>query len=70
VRPNENTDIVVTRKLSDKDLVNLALGRPLGSKVDGKTEILAWAGTFEPLSSPSRTRGSASSTRRRTASRR
>src|SRR5262249_12973421 len=52
VRQNADTDLVVTHKLGDKDLVNLALGRPLGSKVDGKTEILAWAGTFEPLSSP------------------
>lgn len=52
VRPNEDTDVVISRKLSDKDLVNLALGRPLGSKVDGKREILAWAGTFEPLISP------------------
>jgi len=52
VRPNDATDLVVTRKLADKDLVNLALGRALGSKVDSKTEILAWAGTFEPLSSP------------------
>jgi hypothetical protein len=52
VRPSENTDLVVTRKLGDKDLINLTLGRPLGSKVDSKTEILAWAGTFEPLSSP------------------
>ena len=51
VRPTENTDLILTRKIGEKELVNLALGRPLASKVDKKTEILAWAGTFENPSS-------------------
>ncbi len=40
------TDLFITRKLTANDLVNLALGRPLGTKVDKKTEILAVAVTF------------------------
>ncbi len=52
-RPSEATDLVVTRKLKNKDIINLALGRPLSTKVDSKTEILAALGTFEdPSSSP------------------
>jgi hypothetical protein len=35
---------IVEKKLTQKDVVNLALGRPLGTKVDKKTEILAVAG--------------------------
>lgn len=50
VRNNMPTDLIVTRKLGTKDVINLALGRPLGSKVDSKTEILAAAVTFEPPS--------------------
>jgi hypothetical protein len=50
VRPTESTDLIVNRKLAAKDIVNLALGRPLGTKVDSKTEILAAAITFEPPS--------------------
>ena len=34
---------IVQRTLKEKDLVNLALGRPLGTKVDKKTEVLAVA---------------------------
>jgi hypothetical protein len=46
-------DVVVTRKITSNDLVNLALGRALGSKVNSKTEILALAGTFEsPSNAP------------------
>jgi hypothetical protein len=44
------TDRVVKKTLKEKDLVNLALGRPLGTKVDKQTEILAVAATFEPPS--------------------
>jgi hypothetical protein len=40
-------DSVVEAKLDDQDLVNLALGRPLGTKVDKETEILALATPFE-----------------------
>lgn len=39
-------DTIVTRKLGNNDVINLALGRPLGTKVDAKTEILAGAGTY------------------------
>src|SRR5580765_2397215 len=46
-------DEVIKGTLKEKDLVNLALGRPLGSKVDKKTEVLAVALTSEgPSSSP------------------
>lgn len=39
--------------LVGNDLVNLALGRPFGTKVDTKTEILALAATFEdPSNAP------------------
>lgn len=46
-RQNDPTDILILRKLKNDDIVNLALGRPLGTKVDKNTEILAMAGTFE-----------------------
>ena len=46
-RPNDPTDLVVSRKLGNNDIINLALGRPLGSKVDSKREVLAVALTFE-----------------------
>lgn len=46
-------DRVVKTTLKEKDLVNLALGRPLKSKVDKKTEVLAVALTTEgPSMSP------------------
>ncbi len=35
---------IVKRKLKSNDVVNLALGRPLSTKVDKKTEVLALAG--------------------------
>ncbi len=38
--------VVVTRKLGNNEIINLALGRPLTTKVDKKTEILAGAGTY------------------------
>src|SRR5437868_1409131 len=41
-------DAVVLKKLGNNDIVNLALGRPLGTKVDPKREMLAGAGDFEP----------------------
>jgi hypothetical protein len=40
------TDVIVTRKIGNKEIINLALGRPLDTKVDGKTAILAGAGTY------------------------
>jgi hypothetical protein len=40
-------DSIAQVKLKEKDIVNLALGRPLGSKVDKKTEVLALATPFE-----------------------
>ncbi len=41
-------DTVLLKKLGNNDVVNLAMGRPLGTKVDAKTEMLAGAGDFEP----------------------
>ncbi|MEO6029970.1 MAG: hypothetical protein ABIR79_24145 [Candidatus Binatia bacterium] len=41
-----NDDVVVNRKLGNTELINLALGRPLATKVDKKTEILAGAGSY------------------------
>ena len=49
-RPDAPTDLIVIRKLKNDDFVNLALGRPLGTKVDKNTEILAGVGTFEDSS--------------------
>jgi hypothetical protein len=40
------SDVVVTRKLGNAEIINLALGRPLTTKIDKKTEILAGAGTY------------------------
>jgi hypothetical protein len=45
-QPSQATDLFIVRKVGPKELVNLALGRPLGSKVDSKTEILGFAVTF------------------------
>lgn len=41
-----NGDVVLTRKLGNNEIINLALGRPLTTKVDKKTEILAGAGSY------------------------
>lgn len=41
VEVGTDPDTIVERKLTQKDLVNLALGRALGTKVDKKKEILA-----------------------------
>lgn len=45
-QPAAPTDLFITRKLGPNQLINLALGRPLETKVDAKTEILAVAITF------------------------
>jgi hypothetical protein len=46
-------DKVVDTKLKEKDLINLALGRPLGTKIDKKTEVLGAALTSEgPSNTP------------------
>jgi hypothetical protein len=45
-QPSAPTDRYVSRKLAANDLINLALGRPLGTKVDKNTEVLALAITF------------------------
>jgi hypothetical protein len=47
VTPGPNFDVFVTQKLGNNDVINLALGKPLGSKID-KGVILAGAGNFEP----------------------
>jgi hypothetical protein len=38
---------VTKRTLKEHDIVNLALGRPLGTKVDKKTEVLAVASSYD-----------------------
>ncbi len=40
-------DKIVTRTFVTNDLINIALGRPLGTKVNSSTEILAVAGVDE-----------------------
>ncbi len=46
-------DKVVKKTLNNNDVINLALGRPLSSKVNAKTEILAAAVSFEsPSNAP------------------
>ncbi len=45
-QPAEPIDLYVSRKLASNDIINLALGRPLGTKVDKNTEVLALAITF------------------------
>lgn len=39
-------DVVLTRKLGNNEIINLALGRPLTTKVDKKTEVLAGVGSY------------------------
>lgn len=48
---------IVTKSFNSNDLVNLALGRELGSKVDAKSEVLAVAVSFQsgsgaPIANP------------------
>jgi hypothetical protein len=43
VEVGTDPDTIVERKFTQKDIVNLALGRPLGTKVDKAREILAFA---------------------------
>jgi hypothetical protein len=45
-QPNK-PDKVVTRTLLTNDIINVALGRPLGSKIDTATEVLSVAGLNE-----------------------
>jgi hypothetical protein len=45
--PGPNFDTLLTEKLGNNDVINLALGRPLGTKIDPGI-ILAGAGNFEP----------------------
>lgn len=40
------SDVIVSRKIGNTEIINLALGRPLTTKIDKKTEILAGAGTY------------------------
>jgi hypothetical protein len=53
-QPTAPTDLFLTRKIGNNDLVNLALGRALGTKVDAKTEILALAITYASEATKSR----------------
>jgi hypothetical protein len=45
--PGPNFDTLVIKKLGNGDVINLALGRPLGTKIDAGV-LLAGAGDFEP----------------------
>lgn len=45
-QPSAPTDLFAARKLTSNDLINLALGRALGTKVDKNTEILAVAFSY------------------------
>jgi hypothetical protein len=45
--PGPAFDTLLTMKLGNNDVINLALGRPLGTKIDPGV-ILAGAGNFEP----------------------
>jgi hypothetical protein len=47
-------DVVVTRKLGNAEIINLALGRPLTTKVDKKTEVLAGVGSYSDHADESR----------------
>src|SRR4051794_19044199 len=42
-----DADAIVTKTLTSNDVINLALGRPLGTKIDAKHEVLAGDITFE-----------------------
>jgi hypothetical protein len=42
-----SADIIVQKKLGTNDIINLALGRPLGTKVDTNKEVLALEAFFE-----------------------
>jgi hypothetical protein len=44
--PDQYGDQILTKKVGNKELINLALGRPLDTAIDKNTEILAGAGTF------------------------
>ncbi len=52
VQVNPEIDKVLTHKLANNEIVNLALGRPLDTKVDKETEVLAAAVTFETEGQP------------------
>jgi hypothetical protein len=52
VQVNPEIDKVLTHKLANDDIVNLALGRSLDTKVDKETEVLAAAVTFETEGEP------------------
>jgi hypothetical protein len=47
-------DVVLTRKVGNNEIINLALGRPLSTKVDKATEVLAGAGTYADHASESK----------------
>jgi hypothetical protein len=44
--PDPYGDVILTRKIGNKEIINLALGRPLSTPIDKNTEILAGAGTY------------------------
>lgn len=48
----EKSDKIVTNKLGNDEIINLALGRAIDTKVNKETEVLAAAVTFEDRPSP------------------
>jgi hypothetical protein len=48
----DGPDVIVKKALASSDFINLALGRPLGTKINPKTEVLAAAVTFETHGAP------------------
>lgn len=44
--PDQYGDLTLTKKLGNKEIINLALGRPLTTPIDKNTEVLAGAGTY------------------------
>lgn len=52
VQVNPEIDKILTHKLANDDIVNLALGRPLDTKLNKETEVLAAVVTFETEGEP------------------
>lgn len=44
--PDQYGDLILTKKIGNKEIINLALGRPLETPINKGTEILAGAGTY------------------------
>lgn len=55
--PDQYDGVILTKRIGNTEMINLALGRPLDTAIDKNTEMLAGAGTFadEPASTNSPT---------------